>query len=251
MNLRVIFVILFREVGSYFRSPLVYGIAFFYSLLTGLTFFFSAYGLNGHTVEYSITQFFFQIPFLWFAQLVIMPVLTMRSFSEEYRLGTFEGLMTAPVTEWDVVLGKYFSCIVVYLALLCPTFLYVPILRIILADNTPLENAPIWGVCWIYLLWGFFYGALGIFASSLTKSQVLAFMTSFSLSCVFFFFGFIVYFDPPNWLRVLGSYVSAYLHLDSAAEGQITSQSAVLYLSATAFLLLTTQQVVLNRRART
>jgi len=250
MNLRTIFVITSRELGMYFRSPLVYGMAFFYSLLTGLTFFFSVYGLNGLSAEYSVTQFFFQIPFLWFAQLIIMPVLTMRVFSEEYRLGTFEGLMTAPVSEWDVVLGKYLACIVVYFALLSPTLLYVPVLRLIMADNTPLEKAPIWAVYWIYLLWGFFYGAIGVMASALTKSQVLALVISFCLSCVFFFIGFIIYFDPPAPVRLLGHYISAYEHLDLAVQGQLSTQSAVLYLSAAAFLLLVTQQIILARRER-
>jgi ABC-2 type transport system permease protein len=158
--------------------------------------------------------------------------------------------MTAPVTEWDAILGKYFACIIVYLALLSPTLLYVPILRLILSDNTPLENAPIWAVYWIYLLWGLFYGAIGMLASSLTKSQVLALIISFSLSCVFFFSGFIIYFEPPEWLRLVGNYISAYLHLDLAAQGLLSSQSAVLYLSAALLLLLITQQVVLGRRCR-
>ncbi len=250
MNPTTMFVIMQRELAMYFRSLLVYGLGFFFLLMTGVTFFFVVNALQGQSSEYSVTQFFFQIPFLWFAQLIIMPLLTMRVFSEEYRLGTFEGLMTAPVTEWDAVLGKFLACLVVYAALLAPTVLYVPILRLILLDNTPLENGPVWAVYWIYLLWGTFYGAIGVFASAITRSQLLSFITSFAISCVFFFVGFVIYFEPPGWLRLLGHYISAYEHLDLAAQGLLSTQQPVFYLSVAVLFLLMAQQFILNRRGR-
>lgn len=250
MNPSTILVIMQRELAMYFRSPLVYGIGFFFLLMTGFTFFFVVSALQGEPSDYSVTRFFFQIPFLWFAQLIIMPLLTMRVFSEEYRLGTFEGLMTAPVTEWDAVLGKFLACLVVYAALLTPTVLYVPILRLILLDDTPLENGPVWAIYWIYLLWGTFYGSIGVFASAITKSQLLSFITAFALSCVFFFLGFVIYFDPPGWLRLVGNYISAYEHLDLAAQGSLSTQQPVLYLSSAAFFLLLAQQFILHRRCR-
>src|SRR6266550_6453643 len=96
-RMRKFFVLLSREVRSYFYSPIAYIVLVFFLLVSGVDFYFQISFMNQRPVAYSVQEAFFNSVFFWFAFVLIFPLITMRLFSEEFKLGTIEPLMTAPV----------------------------------------------------------------------------------------------------------------------------------------------------------
>ena len=116
--------LLSREVRSYFYSPIAYVVLVFFLLLSGVDFYIQLSFMSGQAVAYSVQEAFFNSVFFWFAFVLIFPLITMRLFAEEFKLGTIEPLMTAPVRDWQVVLSKFCGALVFYLVLWIPTLLY-------------------------------------------------------------------------------------------------------------------------------
>jgi len=102
--MRKFFTLFSREIRSYFYSPIAYIVLVFFLLVTGVDFYFQVSFMNQRAVAYSVQEAFFNSVFFWFAFVLIFPLITMRLFSEEFKLGTIEPLMTAPVRDWQVVL---------------------------------------------------------------------------------------------------------------------------------------------------
>ncbi len=251
MNFNTIRVILQRELRSLFLSPIAYMLAFFYLLITGFTFMISVQALNESPRDFTVMEIFFQNFFIWIAQLFIMPVLTMRSFSEEYRLGTFEGLMTAPVRDWEVVLAKYLAVLAFYVALWAPTVLYQFIFQIVAVTPTPLSNGPVWCNYAMVLMMGMLYAALGLMISSLTHNQIVAVLVSLVSTCMVFFLGLLnFFFNPPGAIRDVLSYISVFEHMEQFGQGIVNTRALVFYASASFMLLLVTQKIIESKRWR-
>src|ERR1051325_3885198 len=112
--MRKFLTLLSREIRSYFYSPIAYIVLVFFLLVAGVDFYFQVSFMNQRAVEYSVQEAFFNSVFFWFAFVLIFPLITMRLFAEEFKLGTIEPLMTAPVRDWQVVLAKFFGTVVFY-----------------------------------------------------------------------------------------------------------------------------------------
>src|SRR5919204_4429367 len=123
-RMRKFYVLLARELRSYFYSPIAYIVLVFFLLVSGADFYFQISFMNQRPVGYSVQEAFFNSVFFWFAFVLIFPLITMRLFSEEFKLGTIEPLTTAPVRDWQIVLSKFFGALVFYLILWIPTLLY-------------------------------------------------------------------------------------------------------------------------------
>ena len=121
--MRKFYTLLSREVSSYFYSPIAYIVLVFFLFVSGADFYFQISFMNQRPVQYSVQEAFFNSVFFWFAFVLIFPLITMRLFAEEFKLGTIEPLMTAPVRDWQVVLAKFFGALVFYLVLWVPTSL--------------------------------------------------------------------------------------------------------------------------------
>ena len=113
-----------REVATYFRTSLAVTLFVFVLLLTGFNFYASVHLLNHGPTEISIVEAFFNNLFFWGTLLTLPPLLTMRLFAEEYRTGTIETLMTAPVRDTQVVLAKFFGAFFFFILLWTPSLLY-------------------------------------------------------------------------------------------------------------------------------
>src|SRR5437588_11311848 len=126
--------------------------------------------MNQRPVPYSVQEAFFNSVFFWFAFVLIFPLITMRLFAEEFKLGTIEPLMTAPVRDWQVVLSKFFGALVFYIVLWIPTTLYFLFFQKI--THQPAANSPgaYFGAYFMLLLLGSFYLSVGCLASVLTKN---------------------------------------------------------------------------------
>src|SRR2546429_537691 len=105
--MRKFYTLLLREVRSYFHSPIAYIVLIFFLIISGIDFYFQVAFMNRQQVQYTVQEAFFNSVFFWFAFVLIFPLITMRLFAEEFKLGTIEPLTTVPVRDW---LG-YFSAI--------------------------------------------------------------------------------------------------------------------------------------------
>ncbi len=175
--------ILHKELVAFFSSLIAYIAVAVFLLFMGLMLFvFPDYSiLSG---EYAtLGQFFDLAPYIF---LFFIPALTMRMFSEEYQTGTLEWLATKPLTDWNVILGKWLSCVILILFALLPTLLYFyTVYRL----GSPVGNVDSGAIAGSYvglLLLGATFSAIGIFASSLTRNQIVSFILSAFLCFVFY-----------------------------------------------------------------
>src|SRR5260370_1146344 len=122
--MRKFYTLLAREVRGYFHSPVAYVVLIFFLIVSGIDFYFQVSFMNQRQVQYTVQEAFFNSFFFWFAFVLIFPLITMRLFAEEFKLGTIEPLTTAPVRYWQVVLSKFFVALVFYLILWVPPAFY-------------------------------------------------------------------------------------------------------------------------------
>lgn len=238
-----------RELNTSFLSLVAYIVAMFFLFIMGYSFWMLtsllAQGQAGNTVMDKV----FGSIFFWLAMLVLVPVSTMRMFAEEMRSGTIETLMTAPVSDVSVVLAKYAAALTIFIIMWIPTVSYAYVLRVF----DPLMSIDYGPMLSGYLgtfLVGAFYLSVGLFASSLTRYQLVALIITFSLMCVAFLAGFIPYLSSNPMVRNVGSYFSSAMHMLEFARGKVDTRPIILYLTSTVFMLFATIKVVESRRWR-
>src|SRR3977135_4540807 len=129
--MRKFYTLLSREVSSSFSSPIAYIVLVFFLFVSGADFYFQISFMNQRPVQYSVQEAFFNSVFFWFAFVLIFPLTPMRLFAEEFKLGTIEPLMTAPVRDWQVVLAKFFGALIFYLVLCLPALSYFLLFQLI------------------------------------------------------------------------------------------------------------------------
>lgn len=250
--MRKFFTLLSREVSSYFYSPIAYIVLVFFLLVSGADFYFQISFMNQRAVAYSVQEAFFNSVFFWFAFVLIFPLITMRLFAEEFKLGTIEPLMTAPVRDWQVVLAKFFGALIFYLVLWIPTILYFAIFQYITHQPAAGSGGAYWGSYLMLLLLGMFYLSVGCLASALTRNQIIAAVISFCTITLLFFLGLIsfILLDVSSTTRQLLGYFSAIEHMGTLSRGVIDTRPMVFYLSMTLVMLGLTYQVFQSRKWR-
>src|SRR5450432_412158 len=233
--MRKFFVLLMREIRSYFYSPIAYIVLVFFLLVSGVDFYFQISFMNQRAVGYSVQEAFFNSVFFWFAFVLIFPLITMRLFAEEFKLGTIEPLMTAPVRDWQVVLSKFFGALLFYV--IFQTITHQPGANSI--------GAYLGGYLMLLLL-GMFYLSIGCFASVLTKNQIVAAIISFATITLLFFLGLVsfILLDISSETRQLLGYFSAIEQMGTLSRGEIDTRPMVLYLSMTIVMLTFTYQAL-------
>ena len=246
------FTLLAREVRSYFYSPIAYIVLVFFLLVSGVDFYFQISFMNQRPVPYSVQEAFFNSVFFWFAFVLIFPLITMRLFSEEFKLGTIEPLMTAPVRDWQVVLSKYFGALIFYVILWIPTLLYFVIFQALTHQPASGSIGSYLGSYLMLLLLGMFYLSIGCFASVLTKNQIVAAVISFATITLLFFLGLVsfILLDVGSETRQLLGYFSAIEQMGTLSRGVIDTRPIVLYLSMTVVMLTFTYQAFQSRKWR-
>src|SRR3954469_1253674 len=252
IKMRTFFTLLGREVRSYFYSPVAYIVLLFFLLLSGVDFYFQLSFMNGRQVPYTVQEAFFNSVFFWFAFVLIFPLITMRLFSEEFKLGTIEPLMTAPVRDSEVVLAKFFGALVFYFVLWIPTILYFLIFQFITKQPATNSMGAYLGAYLMLLLLGMFYLSIGCLASALTKNQIVAAVISFCVITLHFFSGLISFImqEISSSTRQLLGYFSAIEQMGALSRGEIDTRPMVLYLSMTIVMLTLTYQAFQSRKWR-
>ena len=241
--------IFMREIRAYFFSPLAYVVLTFFLLVNGYVFWLITSFLSDPRGGGSTTPlklFFGDTFFFWMVLIFITPVLTMRLLSEERRSGTIETLMTAPVSELQVVLGKYFAALGFYLFLWLPTLVYVAIV----AQSSEVDLGPIASGYLGILGIGSVFIAVGIFGSSFTKSQIIAAVATFAMLMFFFAINFMDGLVRSETAKEVISYMDLLQHMDDFGKGIVDSRRIVYYLSTSALFIFLTSRALEAKKWR-
>jgi ABC-2 type transport system permease protein len=208
-----------REIRTYFNSPVAYIVVMVFMLITGYLFFSQLF-----LEKQAELRYYFTLTPLIFT--FIIPAITMRLIAEEKGSGTLEMLITMPVRDWEVVLGKFMAGMAMLGAIIGMTLFYA----ITVAALGPIDRGPVITGYLGLLFMGGAYVAIGVMASSLTRNQIVAFILSFAISFALFIFGQVVQF-APDWLSPVLAYLSMGNHFESFSRGVIDSRDVLFYLS--------------------
>lgn len=251
--MRTFWILLQREVMSFFQGALGYVVLFFLLLVTGFNFLFSLSWLDGRPTEVTLVEVFFNTAIFWIGYILVFPLLTMRSFSEEFKMGTIEALMTAPVSDLQVVAAKFCGIVVFYAVVWVPSFFYFRIFEIVTSEQVAVSAGPYIGSYLLLLLIGLFFISIGCLASVLTQNQIVAAVISLFAILIFFCAGFLVFVtvNASPVLQEFASYFSAVEHMAGFSRGILDSRTMIFYLSGTVLMLALTFQIFQARRWRT
>ena len=251
--MRKFYTLLSREVRIYFHSPIAYIVLVLFIFLTGIPFVYLEipYMIQRPMVA-TVQEVFFNSFFFWFPFVLIFPLITMRLFAEEFKLGTIEPLTTVPVRDWQIVLSKFFGALVFYIILLLPTLFYFVIFQKVTHQSAANSLGAYWGSYTVLLLLGSFYLSIGCLASVLTRYQIVGAVMSFCVITILFFLGLIQYvlLDVNSETRDLLGYFSAIEHMVTFSRGVIDTRPIVLYVSMTVVMLVLTHQAFQSRKWR-
>lgn len=238
-----------RELKAWWYSPIAYAVGALFLFMQGLVFWLLIAVMNDPRVDpaLSMAQFFFGSTFFyWFSVLITAPLLTMRAFSEEKRTGSIELLLTAPVTDAQVVLAKFLGAWLAYVMLWASTAAFFALLR----RYTAFDWAPVaTGYLGTFLL-GAVLIAIGVLASSLTRNQIIAALLTFVALLALFSLGLLeIFIKDPDTLKLLEQ-LSLVEHLGTFSKGILDTRPLVLYACLTAACLFFTVRIVGSPRWR-
>ena len=248
--MQALFAVCRREVRAYLNSPATYVLWAFFLVLMGVGFgllvIAMAEGLPAQTLTRAL---YGDNPFLWLGLLVTAPMLTMRSFAEEKRSGTMETLMTAPVADWAVVLGKYLASLVLFALLWAPTVSYIWILAY-WAPEAVIDPGAVVTSCLGLLFIGMFYLSLGLLSSALMPNQVSSAFMGFGFCSLTLFSGILPYYSLKPEMQEIGLYLFSFSHLREWSWGIFDTRPMVLYTTLTIWILWAVVKVIESRRWR-
>ena len=238
-----------RELKAYFSSPIAYAIIVVFLLLGGYFFFSLTASFSIQAMQYAQNES--QLSGLNLNELVvkpllynlnvflllIVPILSMRLYAEEQKNGSIEMLLTAPITSWQLVAGKFLAALALFSIMLAITFIYPLILFIF---GNPDMGKILCGYLGLFLA-GASYLAIGGMASSLTENQIVAAVISFGLLLLFWVIGWAAHFVGGTASNLF-AYLSVVEHFAEFVEGIIDTKHLVYYLSFIGFNLFLTNQ---------
>lgn len=225
-----------REFKGYFISPIAYIVISIFLILSGW-FFFSTFFLYGQA---EMRNFFSLLPVIF---SFIVPAITMRLFSEEFNTGSYELLMTMPVSPVHIIAGKFLAASAFVALMLAPTILY----SIFISFLGELDWGPVAGGYIGAILLGASFTSIGLFASSLTKNQIIAFIIGMTICFVLTLIDKMLFFLPDSLLSVF-QYLGADYHFQNISKGIIDTRD-VLYFISISFLMLYATDLVVRQKS--
>jgi ABC-2 type transport system permease protein len=228
-------IIAVKEFKDYFISPIAYIVISLFLIVTGW-FFFSTFFVYGRA---DLRDFFSLLPITF---SFIIPAITMRLFAEEKNVGSYETLLTMPVSFTDIALGKFFAATLFTATLLIPTLSY----PIFIAFIGQIDPGPVVGgyIGAIFLAGA--YCAMGIFASSLTRNQIVAFIIGCALCFTLSILDRLLFFMPAK-ITALVNYVGASSHFSNISKGVIDSRD-ILYFVSVIFVFIFSTYIVMHEK---
>jgi len=244
-----------KELKSYFSTPIAYIVIGFFALLFGYFFYAMLVifnqqsaqfgGLEGGAVD--INQQLIRPLFLNASVILlfVLPLITMRTYSEEKRSGTIELLLTSPVTDVEIILGKFLGAMALYAAMLAITVIHMLVL-FSYANPKPEWTVPVIGYVGLLLMGGCFI-SVGLLISSLTKNQIVSGMVTFAVFLLLWVINWIASFTGPTTQSVL-NYLSITDHFDDFTRGILDTKHLIYYFSVMSFGLFLTARSVDTER---
>ncbi len=243
-----------KELRSYFSSPMAYIVIGFFLLPFGVFFYLylqsfvrqslqmaqfgGAMNINQQVIRYVLQNASVII-------LFIMPMITMRTYSEEKRSGTIELLLTSPVSDLEIILGKFFGALGLYIAMLAVTLLYMAILFVY---GNPEWRPLVAGYLGLLLMGGAFV-SIGLLISSTTNNQIVAGVITFVVFLLLWIIGWFADSAGPT-IGPITSFLSITEHFDDFSKGIIDTKHVIYYLSLITFGLFLTAKSVDTERWR-
>ena len=225
-----------KELRSYFTSPVAYIVIVVFLIITGW-FFTSNLFVAGVVTMRGVLDI---IPFIL---IFFIPAITMRTFAEEKKTGTIELLLTKPITDFDIIIGKFLSTLTFAALAFAPTIIYV----ISLTFLGPIDiGAIISAYIGLILMCGI-YVSIGLFASSLTENQVVAFIVCFLIVFALFMLNKILVYMPTGIVSIL-EYIGTDYHYGSISRGVIDSRDIIYYLSGITIMMYLTRTALESRK---
>ncbi len=237
--MRVALAIAWKEIQTYFTTPMGYIVALVFLALTG---FYFGLSISGLFPEADVEGYIGPSAFIL---VLLAPAMTMRLMAEEQKLGTIELLLTSPVKDWEVVMGKFLASITFFIGTLALTLYYVILLY---AFGSP-DSGPVWSAYLGLILYGATALSIGLLASSLTNNQIVALVVGFGILLI------LTLIDQASTLvDGVGSTVLLEIgmrtHLDDFYRGVVDTKNIVYYVTLTAVVLFMTVRSLETRRWR-
>ncbi|HEU0137882.1 MAG TPA: gliding motility-associated ABC transporter permease subunit GldF [Flavobacterium sp.] len=225
--------ILFREIKSFFGSPIGYLVIAVFLLLNGLFLWVFEGDFNILNSGFAdLTPFFTLAPWIL---IFLIPAVTMRSFSDEQKQGTLELLMTKPISLWQIVGGKFFGAMLLIVIAIIPTFIYVYVLSTLGMTEGNIDMGSTMGSYFGLLFLIAAYTAIGIFTSTLSDNQIVAFILAVFL-CFFFYFGFEGLSQLIGFEGLISS-LGMDSHFRSMSRGVIDTRDVIYFISISLLFL--------------
>jgi ABC-2 type transport system permease protein len=240
------FPILRKEINSFLSSLIAYIIMAIF--LTGMGLFmwvFPEYNVLDYGYA-DLSTLFSMAPYIF---MFLIPAVTMRSFAEEKKGGTMELLLTRPLRDWDIILGKYFACFLLILFTLLPTLIYYFSVYVLGNPVGNVDSAGIFGSYIGLLLLAAVFTAIGIFASSISENQIVSFIVAAFL-CFLWFAGFsaLASLSSTGAWTYLVSQLGLDYHYNALSKGLIDSRNVIYFLSVIVLTLMATRLVLESRK---
>ncbi|WP_271856121.1 gliding motility-associated ABC transporter permease subunit GldF [Patiriisocius marinus] len=229
-----------KELNTFFTSPIGYLVIGVFLLINGLFLWVFDGNFNVFNAGFADLNAYFELA-PWIL-LFLIPAITMRSFSDELKMGTLELLLTKPISTLQLVLGKYVGAFLLVLIALIPTLLYIYTISSLKSEESIVDMGSIFGS---YL--GLFflvasYTAIGVFTSALTSNQIVAFISAV-LACFLLYYGFEAIAEIFNTSTNIAA-IGLKHHYDSIARGVIDTRNLIYFISIAAlFVALTSVQL--------
>jgi len=215
-----------REIRTYFNSPVAYIVVTVFMIITGYLFFTQLFLEK----QADMRSFLGVMPLLF---MFLIPAITMRLLAEEKGSGTLELLITMPVRDVEVVVGKFLAA----LALLCTALGLTLVFAITVMKLGPIDKGPTLGGYFGLVLMGGAYVGIGLMASALTRNQIVAFIVSFAICFALYLFGRLTQFVPES-LQPIISFLSIDGHFENFSRGVVDLRDVIYYLSVIGVCLL-------------
>jgi len=235
-----------KEINQFLNSLLGYLVLVIFLVASGLLFWVFP---DSSVLEYGfaeMTSFFSFIPFVF---IFLIPAITMRSFAEEKKSGTLEWLLTKPLNEWSIIMGKFMAAWFLVFIALVPTLIYFWSLWILGSPSGNIDAAGISGSYIGLLLLAAVFSAVGIFGSSLTDNQLVAFVVSVFF-CYFFYSGFHAISAIDVWSSASSvlEYLGLDFHYQALGKGLIDFRDVFYLCSVAVAMLFGTRLILTSRR---
>jgi ABC-2 type transport system permease protein len=226
-----------KEFKSYFYSPVAYILIIAFVLITSLVWLFTPFAYSPLmagvvTIRGAFDNFLFKL-----VLIIFIPAITMRAFSEEKKSGTIELLLTKPVSEYQVIWGKYLAAFCLAFFAIFLTLIFAFTLMIFLG---PIDIGALFSTYLGLFLLCAMYVAIGIFASSVTEYQVIAFIIGFFIIAPLFLFNMLLVV-VPTFLVSIVQYISSDFHYANMSRGVIDTKDVIYFLSGILIFLMLTR----------